>query len=411
MKASPLPPYAVRTVTMLEEDKPPDEQDPHRSMDNLTSHHIQQSEDTQSSNSSSSRDSPLSPHQHLSETSSDTQPQDQSEASPDHTSAQSDTPLTDAKDDAPSVSDSADQPVSKSDPPPPVVGVPRDSLEALDILGVDVTRMLQRVAASGAPVKSQQRGDPDLSAEDKVTLLRELWAEQPARFLERYHEALSVRDLGCFEHVTEEDAYLVNFYLEAVRKRTEQRAGTAIRNKRFAALRELVNAGEYFSEECMRARDPLLYEQCIGRFLSEEEVLARRSIATGTPESLADVLIDVHQEVELRRRLQQQQDAEDDMEEEEEDSDDENDMDQREARPNQGLPHWGSCGRSPSREEGAVSLEERALLKEEFVSRMYRRFLDGHDQDFDYSSVDDNADYDNLDIVEQDEEDRYFDED
>uniref|UniRef100_S4RFK6 Coiled-coil domain containing 97 n=1 Tax=Petromyzon marinus TaxID=7757 RepID=S4RFK6_PETMA len=259
-----------------------------------------------------------------------------------------------------------------------------------------VTRMLQRVAASGAPVKSQQRGDPDLSAEDKVTLLRELWAEQPARFLERYHEALSVRDLGCFEHVTEEDAYLVNFYLEAVRKRTEQRAGTAIRNKRFAALRELVNAGEYFSEECMRARDPLLYEQCIGRFLSEEEVLARRSIATGTPESLADVLIDVHQEVELRRRLQQQQDAEDDMEEEEEDSDDENDMDQREARPNQA---W------------APFSKERALLKEEFVSRMYRRFLDGHDQDFDYSSVDDNADYDNLDIVEQDEEDRYFDED
>uniref|UniRef100_S4RFL3 Coiled-coil domain containing 97 n=1 Tax=Petromyzon marinus TaxID=7757 RepID=S4RFL3_PETMA len=270
--------------------------------------------------------------------------------------------------------------------------------------------------------KSQQRGDPDLSAEDKVTLLRELWAEQPARFLERYHEALSVRDLGCFEHVTEEDAYLVNFYLEAVRKRTEQRAGTAIRNKRFAALRELVNAGEYFSEECMRARDPLLYEQCIGRFLSEEEVLARRSIATGTPESLADVLIDVHQEVELRRRLQQQQDAEDDMEEEEEDSDDENDMDQREARPNQA--GFVSLGCKMSRRWQCSTclltvmnsnkdwyiIYERALLKEEFVSRMYRRFLDGHDQDFDYSSVDDNADYDNLDIVEQDEEDRYFDE-
>lgn len=42
---------------------------------------------------------------------------------------------------------------------------------------------------------------------------------------------------------------------------------------------------------------------------------------------------------------------------------------------------------------------------------MHQRFLDGKDKDFNYSEVDDNPDYDNLDIVSRDAEDKYFDED
>ncbi|NXK14997.1 CCD97 protein, partial [Herpetotheres cachinnans] len=53
---------------------------------------------------------------------------------------------------------------------------------------------------------------------------------------------------------------------------------------------------------------------------------------------------------------------------------------------------------------------EREMLREEFTSRMYQRFLDGEDGDFDYSQVDENPDLDNLDIVSQDAEERYFDE-
>ncbi|NXT30387.1 CCD97 protein, partial [Syrrhaptes paradoxus] len=53
---------------------------------------------------------------------------------------------------------------------------------------------------------------------------------------------------------------------------------------------------------------------------------------------------------------------------------------------------------------------ELAMLREEFTTRMYQRFLDGEDGDFDYSQVDDNPDLDNLDIVSRDAEERYFDE-
>lgn len=35
-------------------------------------------------------------------------------------------------------------------------------------------------------------------------------------------------------------------------------------------------------------------------------------------------------------------------------------------------------------EECALDEEEKALLREEFTSRMYQRFLDGKDRDFNY---------------------------
>ncbi|NXS80696.1 CCD97 protein, partial [Erpornis zantholeuca] len=41
---------------------------------------------------------------------------------------------------------------------------------------------------------------------------------------------------------------------------------TRLRNRRFAALRELLKGGDYFSEEQMRLRAPGLFHHYIGRF-------------------------------------------------------------------------------------------------------------------------------------------------
>ncbi|NWQ72679.1 CCD97 protein, partial [Neopipo cinnamomea] len=61
--------------------------------------------------------------------------------------------------------------------------------------------------------------------------------------------------------------------------------------------------------------------------------------------------------------------------------------------------------------EGRVPAEaELEMLRREFATRMYQRFLDGLEPDFDYSQVDENPDLDNLDIVARDEEEKYFDE-
>lgn len=50
------------------------------------------------------------------------------------------------------------------------------------------------------------------------------------------------------------------------------------------------------------------------------------------------------------------------------------------------------------------------MLRQEFVHLMQEKFLKGSDKDFDYSQVDDNVEYDSLDIRGRDEEESYFDE-
>uniref|UniRef100_K7F555 Coiled-coil domain containing 97 n=1 Tax=Pelodiscus sinensis TaxID=13735 RepID=K7F555_PELSI len=225
-------------------------------------------------------------------------------------------------------------------------------------------------------------------------ILRALYRDKPVVFLERFRRALRVEHLGCFAHLAAR--YEVRFYCDEVRRAGRAKAGrTRVRNKRYAALQQLIKGGEYFSDEQMRAREPLLYEQYIGQYLSEEELLALGSQAQAGPCSLSGVLMDSYQEQVLQLRLHIQQEQEHAcMEEEEEEDDDE-----------------GQCGEgsSSASDSWVPDTEEKAFLREEFTSRMHQRFLDGKDRDFDYSEVDENPEFDNLDIVTRDEEERYFD--
>lgn len=94
----------------------------------------------------------------------------------------------------------------------------------------------------------------------------------------------------------------------------------------------LSSGGEYFSDEQMRFRAPLLYEQYIGQYLTQEELSARapahqlpKPHSPGSPACpLSDLLLQSYQERELQQRLLQQQEEEEaclEEEEEEEDSD------------------------------------------------------------------------------------------
>lgn len=59
-----------------------------------------------------------------------------------------------------------------------------------------------------------------------------------------------------------------------------------------------------------------------------------------------------------------------------------------------------------------ISIEKRHQLEDEFLTLMKENFLNGKDKDyFDYSTVDDNEDYDMSAFSEQDAEDAYFDSD
>ncbi|KAL0197283.1 hypothetical protein M9458_005823, partial [Cirrhinus mrigala] len=120
--------------------------------------------------------------------------------------------------------------------------------------------------------------------------------------------------------------------------------------------------GQYFSEEQMRVRDPLLYEQYIGQYLSEEEILQRSEEAMRNgPGGLADLLINSYQEKLIQNRLEEEQEREQCAEEES----DEEECDE------------------PRQAEWEPNAEEKAMLREEFLSQMHQRFLDGKD-DFNY---------------------------
>ncbi|KAM4696564.1 coiled-coil domain-containing protein 97 isoform 2-T2 [Rhinophrynus dorsalis] len=250
--------------------------------------------------------------------------------------------------------------------------------------------MFTAITSSRVPIRSQQQGEPEFSEEQKMSILLELYKSKPLIFLERFRKVLREEHLGCFSHLHGD--YTADFYCKEIRKTSLKRVDhTRVRNKRYAALQQLITAGEYFSDEQMRERDPLMYEHYVGQYQSEEEIMSQNSKDLSQAASLSDVLLNSCQEQALQRRLDIQRELEDNCKEEDEDEEEESEL--------------------QSDEERAVDSEEKALMREEFVSRMHQRFLDGKDHDFDYSEVDDNPDFDNLDIITHDEEERYFDDD
>ncbi|NWX39518.1 CCD97 protein, partial [Steatornis caripensis] len=85
-------------------------------------------------------------------------------------------------------------------------------------------------------------------------------------------------------------------------------ARTRLRNRRYAALRQLIQGGEYFSEEEMRAREPLLYQHYIGQYQGGEPLPGDPQSppnSSGTPpgpQSLTELLLRSVEEAAVQQR-------------------------------------------------------------------------------------------------------------
>lgn len=113
---------------------------------------------------------------------------------------------------------------------------------------------------------------------------------------------------------------------------------------------------------------------------------------SGAP-GLASLLLDTYQEQLIQIRLQEEQEKEEGAREEDEEEEDDGKR-RRPARrhlPNGVLP-LSACPSVPAaddpeqqkQQDEKLTAEEKALLREEFVTAMHQRFLDGKDKDFDY---------------------------
>ncbi|GAB6026080.1 hypothetical protein CHUAL_012283 [Chamberlinius hualienensis] len=236
-----------------------------------------------------------------------------------------------------------------------------------------VNNLIEKIiTCKNAYFKSQQIGDADLTLDEKRNIVRDFLNQGPVYFFRRFHQCLDVCDLKYFESF--KDNYEVAFYIKNIIEKNSKRGSSIVKNRRYAALQKLVKDGKYFSDHEMRKRDPKMFEQFVGQYMSrcEKEEMDLNAKREEVDLRLSSILVD---RLEEENRF---------IEEFDSDSED---------------------------EVGDLKLNEfeRKLLKEEFVTNMHQTFLEGRDNDFDYSLVDGNSDYDPLEVVQQDAEDSYFD--
>lgn len=245
-------------------------------------------------------------------------------------------------------------------------------------------RIFQKVVGSELTIKPQQRGEPDLTEEEKVAYLSSLLSSKPGAFLMRFGKVLDQQDLAFFSGSSD---YEVQFRVKQLsRDLAPENRWRRTSNRRYECMKELMKT-DYFSEEEMRQRNPLLFQRYVGQYMSEEEV-AELDGGQTSDMTLSSFILQRMRLDERRERERRQQEREEEVEEEEDSSSEEE---------------------TEEETEEEVTEEEKKEMKRQFLQAMQLSFLGGKDTGFDYSSVDQDERYDSLETQQQDGEDAYFD--
>lgn len=310
-------------------------------------------------------------------------------------------------------------------------------------------KLVARLAAISdlAMPASMTRAMEDATSSAQVAAyLASLLRRDPAVFLERYGRLLSAEELAAFEPLR--DDYEVDHWLRhctastsapapaaaaaeaaeataavaaaagaASGARAAGRLSTLAKNRRLAHMQGLQQQGQYFSEEAMRARAPLVWFEHVGQY----EGAATPSAAGAAPPSsgggasLSGSLLAAHDELQVAQRLQREREAQDAQfsEQEEESSEEEQQGVEEEA---EGGSQHGEQGPNADAEEhvqrnhavsrhtstaGAGDQAERqqrgrqqqdpTLRRAHLQSEMEARFLLGLDgEHVDYTDIDGN---------------------
>ncbi|XP_043489866.1 coiled-coil domain-containing protein 97 [Polistes fuscatus] len=283
--------------------------------------------------------------------------------------------------------------------------------------------LLNYLAGSDANFKSQQKDDPELTFEEKRTIASDLLKKSYCLFLAKFGHYLNEEYLKYFDSVKDEN-YEISYHINRLRRHFNNSIRQRdIKNRRYEALKKLIEEGEYFSESEMMKRNPLLYEHLVGQYLTQKQKETRDNIDMKNITFVHLLMESIERNwVKEREKLQKEEEEEDNVIEEN-DSDDTNEssLPKQSNLETEPIKSWGEFTDVPVKQEQKtktkqtdksvqqISNKEKQILKEEFVTHMYQSFLEGKDPDFDYSVVDNNEAYDNVDLRTQDEEEKYFD--
>ena len=134
--------------------------------------------------------------------------------------------------------------------------------------------MLARVAVSSAHFKHQQIGEPDLTLQEKIEIAQNVLDSNKVLFLSKFSNFLELEDLEFFQD--SRHVYEIDFYVKQVMKsKNKGIQRNRVKNRRYEAMKELISQGDYFSEDEMKFREPYLYDQMVGQYLTDDEIQAK----------------------------------------------------------------------------------------------------------------------------------------
>jgi hypothetical protein len=256
-------------------------------------------------------------------------------------------------------------------------------------------KMIDRIVnQKNAYFVSQQKDEMDLTLDQKRLIVEQLFNNNLEVFLQRYGTYLLEEDFKYFDKFS--DNYVINCHLINLRKILDKnKRKIIIKNRRFEALQRLDSNGDYFSDHEMQTRNPFLFEQMVGQYMTDKEKreLTRIKYEKNYDKiTFSSFLIEQIEKSEVEKRFQMQEEFEDNARQE-------SDSDESECTET-----------SDIKTDTTIDSNERQRLREEFKKIMFEQFLSGNDsQFFDYNQVDYSDQYDSNQIEDRDEEEKYFD--
>lgn len=262
--------------------------------------------------------------------------------------------------------------------------------------------------------KNSSINQPEIKTKEKIEIAYTLFKQSPIQFLLQFGKFLSPNHLHYFENLQVHDKNFQKCVSELKLYLSEESLNKRIRNRRYKALQKLQQDTDYFSDKQMMLRNPLLYEQLIGQYLTDEEIRERDAIDCDNLTFLT-MILDTVDRNEMREKQNRQMHMEDEEISDELLQKEGHVQSEKETKIKAKL--WGDFDIPDSKptilpkpqKQAMINANERNLLREEFLHEMYSSFIEGRDVDFDYNSVDNNEEYDDLEQISQDAEDKYFD--
>jgi hypothetical protein len=259
--------------------------------------------------------------------------------------------------------------------------------------------------------KTLRLDEVELATEEKLAKMEQVLQTDPGLFLSKWGSNLGQDALKQFKSI--QDNYEVDYLLDSLLyqeamdesepmeecsifenrrpRKPKSVLNTLIKNRRYAYLKQYLRHSDYFSEESMQLREPILYDQFIGQHIPMRE----REQPFSNTTSLVDRILSninnkyVADHLERQKIIDEEQFEE---EEEEEDSDDEDGEDRStpalvsKSKPKdvEMVQVESNKGDNPEEEEDeakdmAELSEFREEQRQELIQLLEEKFLAGKD--------------------------------